>query len=254
MYIWVGRGLAEDTLSEPKRTTLAMRPKPYLKLDGFDIDKASLTARLSGMVNNLANSVVLSWNSTQPIEVIRLIGHTDNTGTEKYNVGLGDRRAQAVAAELAKFKGLSSRVRMVVEPSPGETEPTADNRTREGRARNRRVEVFVTTGVVPPAPKKPMVDLRVRRLPPDPIIRTKPGPYWQPIPPGPPGKSLKEVLIELCKQHFPPRLCPGIVNRILNGGCSLLEQLFVRAGGTLSEKQKEDLRKLCRDATKRPIR
>ena len=81
--------------------------------------------------------------------MIRLIGHTDSTGTEKYNVGLGDRRANTVAAVLQdKLKGLSGRTKVVVEKSPGETDPTADNRTAEGQGLNRRVEVFIKTGVV----------------------------------------------------------------------------------------------------------
>ncbi len=84
MYIWERSGLGENTLSEPKRITMAMRPKPHLKLDFFDFDKPSLTARLRGMISDFADTVTQSWNSTQPIKVIRLIGHTDNTGPETY--------------------------------------------------------------------------------------------------------------------------------------------------------------------------
>ena len=134
MYIWEHAGLGENSFSEPAPTTLRMRPKPYLKLDWFDFDKSSLTPRLADMVNRLADTVIQSWNSRQPIEMIRLIGHTDSTGTEKYNVGLGDRRANTVAAALQdKLKGLAGRTKIVVEASPGETDPTADNRTAEGQ-------------------------------------------------------------------------------------------------------------------------
>jgi hypothetical protein len=232
-----------------------MRPKPYLKLDWFDFNKASLTPRLRDMVDKFADAVIQSRNSARPIEVIRLIGHTDSSGPEKYNVGLGERRANTVATALQdKLKAMSGRVKVAVEPSPGETEPTADNRTAEGRARNRRVEVFIKTGVVtPPKPKPPinLWDPSKITPPPEPIIRTKPEPYWTPIPPGAAGKSLKDIAVELCKKTFPPRLCPEMVNRILSGSCSLLEELFQRAGGTLSDKQKEDLRKQCREAAER---
>ena len=143
MYVQTSEGLGQP-----------QKNKAYLNLDHFISDKASLIDRLRSMANNFANSVVQSWTSTQPIEVIRLVGHTDNTGAEKYNIGLGDRRAKAVEDALRdKLKGLSGRVRIVVEPSPGESEPTADNRTTEGRGRNRRVEVFITTGAVTTVPK-----------------------------------------------------------------------------------------------------
>jgi hypothetical protein len=105
----------------------------------------------------------------QPIGYIRLIGHTDKTGTEQYNVALGNRRAQAVKEELERLLRddiLSGRTRIaiLVEPSPGATEPTAANSTSEGRARNRRVEVFVA----PPEPPLPP--------PPPPPVLTPPPP------------------------------------------------------------------------------
>jgi outer membrane protein OmpA-like peptidoglycan-associated protein len=101
------------------------------------------------MVAYLAEHVKLSWKTPQPLGFIRLIGHTDNTGPEEYNVGLGDRRARAVKEKLENIlkediiKG-RIRIAILVEPSPGKSAPVADNRTREGRALNRRVEVFVT--------------------------------------------------------------------------------------------------------------
>jgi OmpA family len=256
MYIWEHRGVGENRFGEPPApTTLRMRPQPYLKLDWFEFDKSSLTPRLADMVNKLADTVIQSWNSPQPIEIVRLIGHTDSTGTEKYNVGLGDRRADTVAAVLQeKLKGLSGRTKVVVEKSPGETEPTADNRTAEGQGLNRRVEVFIKTAVVaPPKPKPPinLWDWSKITPPRDPIIRTKPDPHWIPIPPAGAGKSLKDTVMELCEKVFPRPICPSIVNRILSGSCALLEELFQRAGGILSEKQKEDLRQQCRDAAEK---
>src|SRR5688572_28388025 len=135
MYIRVSRRLAGNTLNETAPITLAMRPKTYLTLDNFNMNESALLARHSAMINNLATSVIQSLNSPGPIEVIRLFGHTDSTGNEKHNLGLGDRRARAVAAALQdKLKGFLGRVKIVVEPSPGETDPRADNRTGEGRA------------------------------------------------------------------------------------------------------------------------
>ncbi len=64
-------------------------------------------------------------------------GYTDNTGDEAYNVGLSQRRAQAVA-DYVKSQGVNLGDRFVVK-GYGETNPVADNATAEGRAQNRRV-------------------------------------------------------------------------------------------------------------------
>jgi OOP family OmpA-OmpF porin len=74
------------------------------------------------------------------LEVVIATGHTDSVGTEAYNQQLGDRRARAVKAYLVS-KGVDKR-RVYVE-SRGESQPVADNRTPEGRAKNRRVEIEV---------------------------------------------------------------------------------------------------------------
>jgi hypothetical protein len=237
---------------------MAMRPKPHLTLDYFDFDKPALTAALRGMISNFADTVVQSWSSTQPVTVIRLIGHTDSTGAETYNVGLGDRRAQAVETALQdKLKGLSGRVKIVVDPSPGKTEPTADNRTRKGRARNRRVEVFVTTGVVTPPPqptkRKSIWDFSDLTPPKESVIRTKPDPIFRPIPPGRKGKSLEAWLNELVAR-LPQWLARRIRNAVIGGSCYGLEVLFTQAGGRLGDNEKKELRKQCKEAAKRPIK
>jgi len=254
MYIRVGRRPEENRLSESRPVTLAMRPKPYLSLDDFHINESALSVRLSEMVNNLAKAVIQSLNSPSPIEVIRLFGHTDSTGNEKYNLGLGDRRARAVAAALQnKLKAFPDRVKIVVEPSPGERDPTADNQTGEGRARNRRVEVFITTGVVIPPIKKPIV-LKIPQLPPESVIRTRPDRFSQTIPPPPRPLSLQKWLDEQLRGPLSPWVRRRIRDAILTGSCALLEVEFGRAGGTLSEKQKQELRDKCRDIAKRPVR
>jgi hypothetical protein len=232
MYIWEHGGLGENTFGEPKPVTLSMRPKPYLKLDWFDFDKSSLTPRLVDMVNKLADTVIQSWNSTQPIEIVRLIGHTDSTGPEKYNVGLGDRRANTVAAALQdKLKGLSGQTKVVVEASPGETDPTADNRTAEGRGLNRRVEVFIKTAVVTSPKPKPPINLWDVKPPPEPIIRTKREPYWPPIPPGAKGKSFKEWLDDKLKEYRVPKfLRDKIWQAIFDKNWGLLSSLLGTAG------------------------
>lgn len=252
MYVYINRGLGDEGTSEPKPLKLAMRPRPYLSLDRFDFDKSYLTASLKDMISDLAKAVTQSWSTDQPIARVRLIGHTDSTGTEKYNVGLGDRRAGAVEKALRnKLKELSDRVKIVVEPSPGESEPHADNRTREGRSTNRRVEVFVTvTPKAKPATKK-VVDLWNVTPVPDSVIRTKPDPYWQPIPGLRPGQSVSDWLDE--KLHrIPSWLRTRMRDAIVTGACATVAILAEQAG--LAGPEKEAVQSMCKAAAKTPSR
>ena len=165
---WIPGKLGDPPLSkryEPWRVRLGLRVPPqhlrFLNLNQFNWNQASLTPRLLQMVRHLAEHVRLSWKSMRPIGFIRLIGHTDDTGQEQYNVDLGNRRAQAVKTALEnilKDDILKGRVRIAisVEKSPGIKEPTADNRTKTGRALNRRVEVFLAPPMAaPPSPPPP---------------------------------------------------------------------------------------------------
>jgi OOP family OmpA-OmpF porin len=69
-----------------------------------------------------------------------LSGHTDNIGTEAYNLKLSDRRWTSVRDYVVK-KGVESG--RVSGQGFGESKPIADNKTAEGRAKNRRVEIKV---------------------------------------------------------------------------------------------------------------
>lgn len=68
-------------------------------------------------------------------------GHTDNVGSEEYNYELGKKRADAVGRYLITQKKLDPMRVMPV--SYGESAPTADNSSPQGRAKNRRVEILV---------------------------------------------------------------------------------------------------------------
>jgi outer membrane protein OmpA-like peptidoglycan-associated protein/outer membrane protein W len=78
----------------------------------------------------------------QPDLNLVVYGHTDWVGTVAYNEGLGRRRIQAVLDTLANHGVPRSRMEGWTRISYGECQPVADNRTREGRALNRRVEIF----------------------------------------------------------------------------------------------------------------
>jgi outer membrane protein OmpA-like peptidoglycan-associated protein len=212
----------------------------FINLDQFNWNEASLTPRLTQMVRQLAEHVRVSWKSMRPIGYIRLIGHTDNTGPEQYNVDLGDQRARAVKGaleDLLKEDILSGRIRIAVllEPSPGPAAPTADNRTPESRARNRRVEVFVAPPL-PPEPKPPTIPWPPQ--PPPSVIQTKPGPWWVPIPAGRQGKSLKQWVEGWLSDHHVPKIFwSKIWDAIVGKDFGVLSSLLdaARIGGAAKE-------------------
>lgn len=70
-----------------------------------------------------------------------IVGHTDNRGDESYNLGLSERRAQAVAEFLMEGGIGSDRLSM---EGRGESDPVASNDTKEGRQENRRVDIVVS--------------------------------------------------------------------------------------------------------------
>ena len=71
---------------------------------------------------------------------VAILGHTDNVGSEKANQSVSEKRAKAVASCLAE-QGVGAQIKDVLGMSFNQ--PVADNETEEGRAQNRRVEVYM---------------------------------------------------------------------------------------------------------------
>ncbi|MBV7553345.1 OmpA family protein [Pseudomonas sp. PDM28] len=71
---------------------------------------------------------------------IKVVGHTDNVGSDAYNQALSERRASSVAEYLIS-QGVAPN--KVTSEGKGESQPIADNDTDEGRAKNRRVELHI---------------------------------------------------------------------------------------------------------------
>ncbi|CAN5395703.1 OmpA family protein [soil metagenome] len=101
----------------------------------FDFDKAVLKPEGRAKLDDL-----LSKMSGINLEVIIAVGHTDSIGTDAYNQRLSVRRAEAVKAYLTG-KGIEKN--RVYTEGKGKKQPIADNRTAQGRAQNRRVEIEV---------------------------------------------------------------------------------------------------------------
>ncbi|EPW6725680.1 OmpA family protein [Vibrio parahaemolyticus] len=89
----------------------------------------------------LLNKVIEAMN-TYPQLKLKIKGYSDSTGSYMYNLKLSDKRAKAVANYL-KNKGIAAE-RIIVE-SCGEENPVANNTSRQGRAMNRRVEVYYSS-------------------------------------------------------------------------------------------------------------
>jgi OOP family OmpA-OmpF porin len=101
----------------------------------FDFDKSVLKPEGKAKLDDLVGKV-----KGINLEVIIAVGHTDSVGTDAYNQKLSVRRAEAVKAYLVS-KGIEKN--RVYTEGKGEKQPVADNKTAEGRAKNRRVEIEV---------------------------------------------------------------------------------------------------------------
>ena len=103
----------------------------------FEFNQADLTEPAMGELDTFAQKLATD-NANVFIEIQ---GHTDSTGDEEYNLGLGERRAEATRRYLNMSHGVPLHRMSVI--SYGESAPIADNGTREGRSLNRRIALVV---------------------------------------------------------------------------------------------------------------
>jgi OOP family OmpA-OmpF porin len=101
----------------------------------FDFNKSVIKPEAKAKLNDLVDKI-----KAINLEVIIAVGHTDAVGSDEYNQKLSMRRSNAVRAYLIS-KGVD-KTRIYTE-GKGEKQPVADNGTKEGRAKNRRVEIEV---------------------------------------------------------------------------------------------------------------
>jgi OOP family OmpA-OmpF porin len=101
----------------------------------FDSDKSVLKPEAKAKLDDL-----VSKTKGINLEVIIAVGHTDSDGSDAYNQKLSVARSEAVKAYLTS-KGVEKN--RVYTEGKGEKQPVADNKTKEGKAKNRRVEIEV---------------------------------------------------------------------------------------------------------------
>lgn len=137
---------APAPVAEPAKPAAAPAPAPapapvaaakvtYAADAFFDFDKAVLKPEGKAKLDDLVGKV-----KDINLEVIIAVGHTDAVGADAYNQGLSVKRSEAVKAYLVS-KGIEKN--RVYTEGKGEKQPVADNKTKDGRAKNRRVEIEV---------------------------------------------------------------------------------------------------------------
>ncbi|MBX2967169.1 MAG: PorP/SprF family type IX secretion system membrane protein [Cyclobacteriaceae bacterium] len=101
----------------------------------FEFNSANLDGESAAYIDELAEALL-----DNPHLSIKLVGHTDNIGSARFNERLSLQRANAVKARLVEQGVDSSRI---ITEGKGLLEPLTDNDTEEGRAKNRRVELTI---------------------------------------------------------------------------------------------------------------
>ncbi len=101
----------------------------------FDSGRSDIRPNLRPILDQFAQGL-----GQQPSMEVRIVGHTDNTGSDAINNPLSVNRAQS-ARDYLVSRGVSSR-RISID-GRGSREPIADNATEAGRSRNRRIDIFL---------------------------------------------------------------------------------------------------------------
>jgi outer membrane protein OmpA-like peptidoglycan-associated protein len=101
----------------------------------FDINRADIKPEFKPTLNKVAE--VMQSDARQSI---RVVGHTDNVGSDDTNQKLSERRARAVGDYLSS-RGVAAS--QITTEGRGEREPRTSNNTTDGRTQNRRVEIYL---------------------------------------------------------------------------------------------------------------
>lgn len=113
----------------------------------FDVGRANVKSNFAPVLDQFANGL-----RNNPNALVRIIGHTDSTGSDAINNPLSVDRAQSVRDYLAGRGILPTRIET---SGRGSHEPIADNTSEAGRAKNRRVEILLREPEQAGAPAAP---------------------------------------------------------------------------------------------------
>ncbi|HAS6346897.1 TPA: OmpA family protein [Vibrio vulnificus] len=127
--------LVEEAKPEPKPEWVSKFSNQQFNQELFATGSSTLSPSGKQALDPLAEAL-LKFPDAQA----NIVGHTDSTGSEKVNQRISEQRAQAVADYLVS-RGVKLEQLTVV--GAGESQPVATNKTAEGRAKNRRVEVTI---------------------------------------------------------------------------------------------------------------
>lgn len=148
-YVW-SKKMAEKKAAMEQATAgtgvdVSQTPDNQLKLNipsdiSFDTGRTDIKPNLRPILDAFAQGL-----GNQPNTDIRIVGHTDSTGSDAINNPLSVNRA-ASARDYLNARGVDAR-RMQID-GRGSREPVADNGSEAGRARNRRIEIFLAERAV----------------------------------------------------------------------------------------------------------
>lgn len=134
--VWGKKELDGCPPPEPKRVKVTEEKIEILEIVYFDTGKSTIKAVSFPLLDDVAQVL----NDRPNIAKIRVEGHTDNVGKPQKNMVLSQARADAVMKYLVD-KGVAAE--RLTAQGYGDTQPIADNKTKDGRAKNRRVEFMI---------------------------------------------------------------------------------------------------------------
>lgn len=149
-YVW-SKNMEEKKQAMEKATVgtgvvVSQTADNQLKLNipsdiSFDTGRYNIKPNLQPVLDQFAQGL-----NSQPNTEVRIVGHTDNTGSDAVNNPLSVNRAQSARDYLAS-KGVDAR--RISTEGHGSKQPVADNSSEAGRAKNRRIEIYLAERQAP---------------------------------------------------------------------------------------------------------